>query len=61
MRKTILITGASSGLGEEMARQFAALSATSPCARRRTDRLDALRAELAARHRASGSRCARST
>ena len=32
-----------------------------PVRARRTDRLDALRAELAARHRASGSRCARST
>ena len=32
MAKTILITGASSGLGAEMARQFAASGTTSRCA-----------------------------
>ena len=50
MRKTILITGASSGLGEEMARQFAALGHDLALCARRTDRLDALRAELVAKH-----------
>jgi short-subunit dehydrogenase len=45
---TILITGASSGLGEEMARQFAALGHDLALAARRTDRLEALKAELLA-------------
>ena len=50
MRKTILITGASSGLGEEMARQFAALGHDLALAARRTDRLETLKAEIAERH-----------
>jgi short-subunit dehydrogenase len=49
-RQTILITGASSGLGAEMARQFAALGHDLALCARRTDRLDALRTELAASH-----------
>ncbi|HET6626289.1 MAG TPA: SDR family oxidoreductase [Nocardioidaceae bacterium] len=49
-RKTILITGASSGLGEEMARQLAALGHDLALCARRTDRLDALRSELTAAH-----------
>lgn len=50
MRKTILITGASSGLGEEMARQFAARGHDLALCARRTDRLEALKAEIVAAH-----------
>ncbi|ROR92820.1 SDR family oxidoreductase [Nocardioides aurantiacus] len=49
-RQTILITGASSGLGAEMARQFAARGHDLALCARRTDKLDALRAEIAASH-----------
>lgn len=49
-RKTILITGASSGLGAEMARQFAALGHDLALCARRTEKLDALKAEIAAAH-----------
>jgi short-subunit dehydrogenase len=45
-----LITGASSGLGAEMARQFAALGHDLALCARRTDRLEALRAEILAAH-----------
>jgi len=45
---TILITGASSGLGAEMARQFAALGHDLALCARRTERLDELRAEILA-------------
>ena len=47
---TILITGASSGLGEEMARQFAGLGHDLALCARRTDRLERLRDEVAANH-----------
>ncbi len=43
---TILITGASSGLGEEMARQFAGLGYDLALCARRTERLEALQAEI---------------
>ena len=46
MRRNILITGASSGLGEEMARQFAAKGHNLALTARREDRLKTLRAEL---------------
>lgn len=50
MRKTILITGASSGLGEGMARAFAAAGRNLALCARRTDRLAALKQELESRH-----------
>jgi short-subunit dehydrogenase len=50
LRKTILITGASSGLGEGMARQFAAMGRDLALCARRTDRLLALKDELQAKH-----------
>jgi len=49
VRQTILITGASSGLGEGMARQFAAMGRHLALCARRTDRLQALQQELLAR------------
>ncbi|WP_427887354.1 SDR family oxidoreductase [Kribbella sp. GL6] len=48
MRRNLLITGASSGLGAEMARQFAAKGHDLALTARRTERLEALRDELAA-------------
>jgi short-subunit dehydrogenase len=49
-RQKILITGASSGLGAGMARQFAAKGRDLALCARRTDNLDELKAELTARH-----------
>ena len=46
--KTILITGASSGLGAEMARQFAAQGYDLALAARRTERLAERREEILA-------------
>lgn len=48
LRQHILISGASSGLGEGMAREFAARGRNLALCARRTDRLDALAAELRA-------------
>jgi short-subunit dehydrogenase len=45
----VLITGASSGLGEEMARQFASLGYDLALCARRTDRLDTLAEEIRSR------------
>ena len=49
-RQKILITGASSGLGAGMARQFAAKGRDLALCARRIDHLDELKAELTARH-----------
>src|SRR4051812_49777271 len=49
-RQRILITGASSGLGEGMARRFAAMGRDLALPARRTDRLDALRQGLLTAH-----------
>ena len=50
MRKNVLITGASSGLGAGMARVLAAKGHHLALTARRVDRLEALRAELLAAH-----------
>jgi short-subunit dehydrogenase len=50
MSKTILITGASSGLGAEMARQFADLGHDLALCARRTEKLETLKAEIHASH-----------
>jgi short-subunit dehydrogenase len=49
-RKNILITGASSGLGRGMAIEFAKLGRNLALCARRTERLDALKAELEAEY-----------
>lgn len=49
-RKKLLITGASSGLGAGMAREFAARGCDLALCARRTDRLDSLREELQRDH-----------
>ncbi len=50
MRKNILITGASSGLGRGMAREFARRGCNLALCARRSDRLEALKTELEAQH-----------
>jgi short-subunit dehydrogenase len=50
MRQRILITGASAGLGAEMARQFAAMGRDLALCARRTERLEELRDEIRAAH-----------
>lgn len=50
MRKNILITGASSGLGRGMAREFAARGRNLALCARRVERLEELRDELLAKH-----------
>ena len=50
MTFTTLITGASSGLGAEMARQFADLGHDLALAARRTEKLEALKGEILTRH-----------
>ena len=50
MRQRILITGASSGLGAEMARQWAAAGRDLALAARRVDRLEELRDEIRTAH-----------
>jgi short-subunit dehydrogenase len=49
-RKRVLITGASSGLGAEMARQFAAKGHDLALCARRLERLEELRADILAKH-----------
>jgi short-subunit dehydrogenase len=50
MRQRTLITGASSGLGAEMARQFAARGVDLGLCARRLDRLEQLRTEITTAH-----------
>lgn len=50
MRKNILITGASSGLGLGMAREFASKGRDLALCARRLDRLESLRDELLSKH-----------
>lgn len=50
MRKNILITGASSGLGRGMAREYAAMGRDLALCARRVERLDELKSELVAAH-----------
>lgn len=50
MSRTILITGASSGLGEGMAREFAARGDTLALCARRTERLEELKEQLLRRY-----------
>jgi short-subunit dehydrogenase len=50
MRQNILITGASSGLGAGMAREFAKLGRNLALCARRTERLDELKSELTSKY-----------
>jgi short-subunit dehydrogenase len=60
--KSILITGASSGLGAEMAKQFAALGYDLALCARRTERIEELKQEIArdrSEERRVGKECRR--
>ena len=50
MGKTVFITGASSGIGEALATELAARGYDLALAARRTQNLDSVREEIAARH-----------
>lgn len=50
MTKTILITGASAGLGAEMAQQFGHLGYNLALCARRTDMLEEIKADILAKH-----------
>ncbi|MGB0899867.1 MAG: SDR family oxidoreductase [Psychrobium sp.] len=50
MAKSIVITGASSGIGEALAHEFASRGYNLALCARRTEKLEALRTELSSRH-----------
>ena len=55
-KKTVWITGASSGIGQEFARRYARLGFRLILTARRKDRLDALAEELQNRYRGGRQR-----